>query len=193
MLPRWPRWRGLGFAASSLTARSGAYMADGYARRTRCRRMRHLFGSGPSGPPNLGAGCGDAYMACTGGDRVRGGVTAGVALQDTYQEIEDFPMCGGWKRSHEQAEKLPCGMLWSASPTCCGRAFRARRARRGPGAIWRWPGSRADPRGERAHPLWEERFMKVPAFRPEPSPMRCAPCTALARPNGGHPCRGGGA
>src|ERR1700675_2622479 len=143
--------------------KAAAYMADGYA------RASHRPGiclAQTIGAANLAAGLRDAYMACSPVIALTGGVDAASRYKHVYQEIEDFPM---W----EQVTKANFHVAAvERFPDLLRQAFRvATSAAPGPVHL-EMSGTHAQVLEREADltPCWEERFMKVPAFRPEPEP-----------------------
>lgn len=143
--------------------KAAAYMADGYARASRRPGMclAQTIGSA-----NLAAGLRDAYMACSPVIALTGGVDAASRYKHVYQEIEDFPM---W----EQVTKANFHVdATERFPDQLRQAFRvATSAAPGPVHL-EMSGTHAQVLEREADlvPFWEDRFMKVPAFRPEPEP-----------------------
>jgi acetolactate synthase-1/2/3 large subunit len=143
--------------------KAAAYMADGYARASRRPGMclAQTIGSA-----NLAAGLRDAYMACSPVIALTGGVTAASRYKHTYQEIEDFPMWEQVTKANFHVDAL------ERFPDLLRQAFRAATSA-APGPVHlELAGTHAQVLEGEAElmPCWEERFMKVPAFRPEPEP-----------------------
>jgi acetolactate synthase I/II/III large subunit len=143
--------------------KAAAYMADGYAR---AARRPGICLAQTIGSANLAAGLRDAYMACSPVIALTGGVTAATRYKHVYQEIEDFPMWEQVTKANFHVDAL------ERFPDLLRQAFRA--ATTGaPGPVHlEMAGTHAQVLEKDAElsPLWEERFMKVPAFRPEPEP-----------------------
>ncbi len=143
--------------------KAAAYMADGYARAS---RRPGICLAQTIGSANLAAGMRDAYMACSPVIALTGGVTAASRYRHVYQEIEDFPMWESVTKANFHVDAL------ERFPDLLRQAFRA--ATSGvPGPVHlEMAGTHAQVLESEADltPLWEERFMKVPAFRPEPEP-----------------------
>jgi len=143
--------------------KAAAYMADGYA------RASHRVGfclAQTIGSANLAAGLRDAYMACSPVIALTGGVDAGSRYKHVYQEIEDFPMWESVTKANFHVDAL------ERFPDLLRQAFRAATSG-APGPVHlEMAGTHAQVLESEADltPLWEERFMKVPAFRPEPEP-----------------------
>jgi acetolactate synthase-1/2/3 large subunit len=141
--------------------KAAAYMADGYA------RASHRPGiclAQTIGAANLAAGLRDAYMACSPVLALTGGVDAASRYRHVYQEIEDFPMWEQVTKANFHVDAL------ERFPDQLRQAFRvATSAAPGPVHL-EMAGTHAQvlEREVDLTPLWEDRFMKVPAFRPEP-------------------------
>ena len=143
--------------------KAAAYMADGYARAS---RRPGLCLSQTIGSANLAAGLRDAFMACSPVIALTGGNDAASRYKHVYQEIEDFPMWEQVTKANFQVDTL------ERFPDLLRQAFRvATSAAPGPVHL-ELSGTHAQVLEREAEltPLWEERFMKVPAFRPEPEP-----------------------
>jgi acetolactate synthase-1/2/3 large subunit len=143
--------------------KAAAYMADGYAR---AARRPGLCLAQTIGSANLAAGLRDAYMAGSPVIALTGGNDAMSRYKHVYQEIEDFPMWESVTKANFHVDAL------ERFPDLLRQAFRA--ATTGaPGPVHlEMSGTHAQVLEREADltPLWEERFMKVPAFRPEPEP-----------------------
>src|SRR5512145_2651999 len=143
--------------------KAAAYMADGYA------RASHRPGiclAQTVGSANLAAGLRDAYLACSPVIALTGDVTAASRYRHVYQEIEDFPMWEQVTKANFHVDAL------ERFPDLLRQAFRvATSAAPGPVHL-EMAGTHAQVLETEADlaPHWEERFMKVPAFRPEPEP-----------------------
>src|SRR5437773_686688 len=143
--------------------KAAAYMADAYARAS---RRPGICLSQTIGSANLAAGLRDAYLACSPVLALTGGVDAASRYKHVYQEIEDFPMWEQVTKANfhvDALERLP-GLL--------RQAFRAATSG-APGPVHlEMSGTHAQvlEREGELSPLGEERFMRVPAFRPEPEP-----------------------
>jgi acetolactate synthase I/II/III large subunit len=143
--------------------KAAAYMADGYARAV---RRPGICLAQTIGSANLAAGLRDAYMACSPVIALTGGVTAATRYKHVYQEIEDFPMWEQVTKANFHVDAL------ERFPDLLRQAFRAATSG-APGPVHlEMAGTHAQVLEKDAElaPLWEERFMKVPAFRPEPEP-----------------------
>jgi acetolactate synthase-1/2/3 large subunit len=143
--------------------KAAAYMADGYA------RASHRPGiclAQTVGSANLAAGLRDAYLASSPVIALTGGVTAASRYRHVYQEIEDFPMWEQVTKANFHVDTL------ERFPDLLRQAFRVATSS-APGPVHlEMSGTHAQVLESEADltPLWEERFMKVPAFRPEPEP-----------------------
>src|SRR4029450_13820942 len=143
--------------------KAAAYMADAYARAS---RRPGLCLAQTIGSANLAAGLRDAYMACSPVLALTGGVDAASRYRHVYQEIEDFPMWEQVTKANFHVDAL------ERFPDLLRQAFRAATSG-APGPVHlEMAGTHAQILEGEAEltPLWEERFMKVPAFRPEPEP-----------------------
>jgi acetolactate synthase I/II/III large subunit len=143
--------------------KAAAYMADGYA------RASHRPGiclAQTVGSANLAAGLRDAYLASSPVIALTGGVTAASRYRHVYQEIEDFSMWEQVTKANFHVDTL------ERFPDLLRQAFRVATSS-APGPVHlEMSGTHAQVLESEADltPLWEERFMKVPAFRPEPEP-----------------------
>jgi acetolactate synthase I/II/III large subunit len=149
--------------------KAAAYMADAYARAS---HRPGLCLAQTIGSANLAAGLRDAYMACSPVIALTGGNAAASRYKHVYQEIEDFPMWESVTKANFHVDTP------ERFPDLLRQAFRvATSAAPGPVHL-EMSGTHAQVLEREAEltPLWEERFMKVPAFRPEPEPdaMRAA-------------------
>ena len=143
--------------------KAAAYMADGYARAS---RRPGLCLSQTIGSANLAAGLRDAFMACSPVIALTGGNDAASRYKHVYQEIEDFPMWEQVTKANFQVDAL------ARFPDLLRQAFRVATSG-APGPVHlELAGTHAQilEREAELMPLWEERFMKVPAFRPAPEP-----------------------
>ncbi len=155
--------------------KAAAYMADGYARAS---HRPGLCLAQTIGSANLAAGLRDAFMACSPVIALTGGVDATTHYRHLYQEIEDFPMWEPVTKANFQVNAL------ERFPDLLRQAFRVATSG-APGPVHlEMSGTHAQvlEREGELTPRWEERFMTVPAFRPEPEPdaVRAA-LRALAR------------
>jgi acetolactate synthase-1/2/3 large subunit len=143
--------------------KAAAYMADGYARAS--RRPGFCLAQ-TIGSANLAAGLRDAYMASSPVLALTGGVDAATRYRHVYQEIEDFPMWESVTKANFHVDTV------ERFPDLLRQAFRVATSG-APGPV------HLEMSGTHAHvlereadltPIWEERFHRVPAFRPEPEP-----------------------
>jgi acetolactate synthase-1/2/3 large subunit len=141
--------------------KAAAYMADGYA------RASHHPGiclAQTIGSANLAAGLRDAYMACSPVVALTGGVDAGSRYKHLYQEIEDFPMWEQVTKGNFHVDAV------ERFPDLLRQAFRVATSL-APGPVHlEMSGTHAQVLECEAEltPFVEQRFMQVPAFRPEP-------------------------
>lgn len=143
--------------------KAAAYMADGYARAS---RRPGICLAQTIGAANLAAGLRDAYMAGSPMIALTGGVDAASRYKHVYQEIEDFPMWEQVTKANFHVDAV------ERFPDQLRQAFRvATSAAPGPVHL-EMSGTHAQVLEREADliPFWEDRFMKVPAFRPEPEP-----------------------
>jgi acetolactate synthase I/II/III large subunit len=143
--------------------KAAAYMADAYARAS---HRPGLCLAQTIGSANLAAGLRDAYMAGSPVIALTGGNDAGSRYRHVYQEIEDFPMWEPVTKANFQVDAL------ERFPDLLRQAFRVATSG-APGPVHlEMSGTHAQvlEREGDLTPVWEERFMKVPAFRPEPEP-----------------------
>jgi acetolactate synthase I/II/III large subunit len=143
--------------------KAAAYMADGYARAS---RRAGICLAQTIGSANLAAGLRDAYMACSPVIALTGGNDAASRYKHVYQEIEDFPMWEQVTKANFHVDTL------ERFPDLLRQAFRVATSS-APGPVHlEMSGTHAQVLEREADldPLWEERFMRVPAFRPEPEP-----------------------
>src|SRR5262244_28080 len=143
--------------------KAAAYMADAYARAS---RRPGVCLAQTIGSANLAAGLRDAYMACSPVIALTGGVTAASRYKHVYQEIEDFPMWESVTKGNFHVDAL------ERFPDLLRQAFRVATSG-APGPVHlEMSGTHAQVLEREADltPLWEPRFMTVPAFRPEPEP-----------------------
>jgi len=143
--------------------KAAAYMADGYARAS---RRPGICLAQTIGSANLAAGLRDAYMAGAPIIALTGGVAGGSRYKHVYQEIEDFPMWAQVTKANFHVDAP------ERFPDLLRQAFRVATSG-APGPVHlEMSGTHAQVLEREADltPLWEERFMTVPAFRPEPEP-----------------------
>src|SRR5229473_5960685 len=143
--------------------KAAAYMADAYARAS---HRPGLCLAQTIGSANLAAGLRDAYMAGSPVIALTGGNDASSRYKHVYQEIEDFPMWESVTKANFHVDAL------ERFPDLLRQAFRVATSG-APGPVHlEMSGTHAQvlEREGDLTPLWEGRFMKVPAFRPEPEP-----------------------
>jgi acetolactate synthase-1/2/3 large subunit len=143
--------------------KAAAYMADGYAR---AARRPGLCLAQTIGSANLAAGLRDAFMAGSPVLALTGGVDPATRYRHVYQEIEDFPMWEPVTKANFHVD-VP-----ERFPDLLRQAFRVATSG-APGPVHlEMLGNHAQVLEREAEltPLWEERFTRVPAFRPEPEP-----------------------
>ncbi|HMH48652.1 MAG TPA: thiamine pyrophosphate-binding protein [Candidatus Acidoferrum sp.] len=143
--------------------KAAAYMADAYARAS---HRPGLCLAQTIGSANLAAGLRDAYMAGSPVIALTGGNDASSRYKHVYQEIEDFPMWESVTKANFQVDAL------ERFPDLLRQAFRVATSG-APGPVHlEMSGTHAqvlEHEGDLT-PVWEQRFMTVPAFRPEPEP-----------------------
>jgi acetolactate synthase I/II/III large subunit len=143
--------------------KAAAYMADAYARAS---YRPGVCLAQTIGSANLAAGLRDAYMACSPVIALTGGNDASSRYKHVYQEIEDFPMWESVTKANFHVDTL------ERFPDLLRQAFRVATSG-APGPVHlEMSGTHAQvlEREGDLTPVWEQRFMKVPAFRPEPEP-----------------------
>lgn len=139
--------------------KAAAYMADGYARAS--GRPGVCMGQ-QIGASNLAAGLRDPYMACTPLIAITGGPALGWRYKHAYQEVEDFSQFDSVTKFSARVDDV------SRLPDLLRQAFReATSGTPGPahlqirGSHGQFVEVDAD-----LEMLVEERFTRVPAFRP---------------------------
>ncbi|HEY7490063.1 MAG TPA: thiamine pyrophosphate-binding protein [Candidatus Tectomicrobia bacterium] len=145
--------------------KAAAYMADGYARAS---HKPGICMAQTVGAANLAAGLRDAYLASSPVIAITGGRQPETKYRHVYQEIEDLPMFSTVTKFNAQVDTV------ERLPDILRQAFRA--ATTGaPGPV------HLELRGSHGHVaedeadlelLFEEQFMRYPAFRPEPEGER---------------------
>jgi acetolactate synthase I/II/III large subunit len=145
--------------------KAAAYMADGYAR---AARKPGVCMAQTVGAANLAAGLRDAYLASSPVIAITGGRQPETKYRHVYQEIEDLPMFSTVTKFNAQVDTV------ERLPDILRQAFRT--ATTGaPGPV------HLELRGSHGHVveeegdlelLFEEQFMRYPAFRPEPEGER---------------------
>ncbi|MFL5376768.1 MAG: thiamine pyrophosphate-binding protein [Myxococcales bacterium] len=141
--------------------KAAAYMADGYARA--CGRpgicMAQVVGA-----LNLAAGLRDAYLAHSPVIAMTGGRDPKTTFRGVYQEVDDVP-------AFEPVTKLNATVdAVERFPDLLRQAFRVA-VSGAPGPVhlqFRGNEGQIDAEEAELDPLCEERFARVPPFRPEP-------------------------
>jgi acetolactate synthase-1/2/3 large subunit len=143
--------------------KAAAYMADGYA------RAAHRPGvcmAQTVGAANLAAGLRDAYMACSAVIAITGGRQPQSKYRHAYQEIDDFPMFDLVTKFNAQVDVV------ERFPDLLRQAFRAATSGAPRPVHLQLRGNHghvAEDQGD-LELIVEERFKRIPAFRPEPEP-----------------------
>ncbi|HVB76202.1 MAG TPA: thiamine pyrophosphate-binding protein [Candidatus Nitrosotalea sp.] len=143
--------------------KAAAYMADGYAR---AALRPGLCMAQAVGGANLAAGLKDAYMAGSPVIALTGGPYEESRFKHVYQEIRDYQMFDAvtkWHASIEAAERLPDLLRQAYRAATTGAPGPVHLEVRG-----HW-GQAIEGEIE-AEPVPEERFTRLPAFRPRPEP-----------------------
>jgi acetolactate synthase-1/2/3 large subunit len=143
--------------------KAAAYMADGYAR---AGRRPGVCMAQTVGASNLAAGLKDAYLACSPVVAISGGPVANSRYRFAYQEIEDFTMFRPVTKFSGRVESV------ERLPDLLRQAFRvATTGTPGPTHL-ELPGEQGQQVFGSANLdlLFEERFSRLPPFRPEPEP-----------------------
>lgn len=145
--------------------KAAAYMADGYA------RASHKPGiclAQNVGAANLAAGLRDAFLANSAVIALTGGADLESRYRHVYQEIEDFSMFDPVTKLNVEVEKV------ERLPDLMRQAFRT--ATTGtPGPVHlRLQGRHGNILEEEGNlePVFEEQFMRYPAYRPEATTER---------------------
>src|SRR3982750_3120175 len=152
--------------------KAAAYMADGYAR----------AGGKPGvcmaqviGALNLAAGLRDAYLAHSPVIAFTGGRDPKTKFRKVYQEVDDVPGFEPVTKPHATVHDL------SRFPDMVRQAFRVA-VSGAPGPVHlQFRGNEGQIDAEEAEMDWaaEERFARVPPFRPEPDPASIGSALAL--------------
>lgn len=140
--------------------KAAVYMADGYAR---VSGRPGVCGAQVVGAANLAAGLRDPYLACTPMIAITGGPYPNTRNRHTYQQIEDFPLFKPVTKSSALVDSI------DRLPDVLRQAFRtATTGTPGPVHI-EMTGHQADLEDAEADfdMLVEEKFGKVPPFRPQ--------------------------
>jgi acetolactate synthase-1/2/3 large subunit len=143
--------------------KAAVYMADGYARAT--GRPGISFAQAV-GAANLAAGLRDPYLACTPLVVFTGGPYAHTRHRNTYQEIDDRPLFVPLTKFNAQVDTI------TRLPDVLRQAFRAATTSTPGPAHVQLQGHLGELEQQTAEfeVLAEERFSRVPAFRPGPEP-----------------------
>src|SRR5438094_9812554 len=141
--------------------KSAAYMADGYARASGkpgvC--MAQVIGA-----LNLAAGLRDAYLAHSPVIAMTGGRDPTTKFRKVYQEIDDVPAFEPVTKFNATIDDV------ARFPDMVRQAFRVATSGT-PGPVhlqFRGNEGQIDAEESEMEPLTEERFARVPSFRPEP-------------------------
>src|SRR4051812_47482247 len=141
--------------------KAAAYMADGYARA--CGRpgicMAQVVGA-----LNLAAGLRDAYLAHSPVIAMTGGRDAKTKFRGVYQEVDDVPAFEPVTKFNATVDAV------ERFPDLLRQAFRVA-VSGAPGPVhlqFRGNEGQIDAEEAELDPLCEERFARVPPFRPEP-------------------------
>jgi acetolactate synthase-1/2/3 large subunit len=143
--------------------KAAAYMADGYAR---AARRPGVCMAQTVGAANLAAGLRDAYMACSAVIAITGGRQPQSKYRHAYQEIDDFPMFDLVTKFNAQVdvvERFPDLLRQALRAATSGAPRPVHLQLRGN------HGHVAEDQGD-LELIVEERFKRIPAFRPEPEP-----------------------
>jgi acetolactate synthase I/II/III large subunit len=152
--------------------KAAAYMADGYARAT---GRPGVCMAQAVGGANLAAGLKDAWLAASPLIALTGGPYDFSRGRHTYQQTDDRPLFGAltkWSEQVPTAERLP---------DLLRQAFRVATSGR-PGPVHlELAGHLGELEDERAEldSSVEERFARLPAFRPRPEPEAVAEAARL--------------
>src|SRR4051812_18505499 len=143
--------------------KAAVYMADGYARAT--GRPGISFAQAV-GAANLAAGLRDPYLACTPMVVFTGGPYAHTRHRHAYQEIDDRPLFEPLTKYNAQVDTI------TRLPDILRQAFRAATTGTPGPAHIQLPGHLAELEQQTAdlEVVAEERFRRVPPFRPRPEP-----------------------
>jgi acetolactate synthase-1/2/3 large subunit len=143
--------------------KAAAYMADGFAR---VARRPGLCMAQQIGSVNLAAGLRDPYMGCSPVIAISGGPYPFTRHRNTYQEIDGFPVFEPVTKFNAQVDSL------DRVPDLLRQAFRAATSGKPRPAHLQLVGHLAELDAEEAdlEVVVDERFSRLPAFRPEPEP-----------------------
>lgn len=156
--------------------KAAAYMADGFAR---AARRPGICMAQTIGASNLAAGLKDAYMACAPVIAITGGSTPETRYRYAYQEIEDFRLFDPVTKFNAQVDAV------ERLPDLLRQAFRAATTGTPRPVHLELLGAQGEVTAGKTADLEvvvEERFSRVPAFRPvaDDDSLRAA-ARALAR------------
>src|SRR5256886_2406248 len=167
--------------------KSAAYMADGYARA--CGRpgvcMAQVIGA-----LNLAAGLRDAYLAHSPVIAFTGGREPKTKFRKVYQEVDDIPAFEPVTKFNATVDAV------ERFPDMVRQAFRVA-VSGAPGPVhlqFRGNEGQIDVEEADLEPVCDERFARVPPFRPEPDAQLVGTAVGLAEPaeRPGLGARGGG-
>ena len=153
--------------------KAAAYMADGYARAS---GKPGVCMAQQIGASNLAAGLRDGFMACTPMIAITGGSVPGSRYRHAYQEVEDVGQFDAVTKFSAQVDDV------KRLPDLMRQAFRAATSGAPGPAHLRMSGLHGGVIGDMETdlaPLVEQKFTRVPAFRPEPEPDRVREALAL--------------
>src|SRR5437588_10282687 len=140
---------------------AAAYMADGYARAT---GKPGVCMAQVVGPLNLAAGLRDAWLAHSPVIAFTGGRLPGTKFRKVYQEIDDMPAFEPVTKFNATVDDV------ARFPDMVRQAFRVATSGT-PGPVhlqFRGNEAQVDLEEAEMEPLTEERFARVPPFRPAP-------------------------
>ena len=144
--------------------KAAAYMADGYARAT---GRPGVCMAQTVGAANLAAGLRDAWLSCSPVIALTGGPYIHTRARQTYQQVDDFPLFAPLTKFSAQTGSV------ERLPDLVRQAFRVATSGK-PGPVHlelegHW-GEIPEEQVAELEVMVEERFTRVPAFRPEPEP-----------------------
>jgi acetolactate synthase-1/2/3 large subunit len=141
--------------------KAAAYMADGYARAS---GRPGICMAQVVGALNLAAGLRDAYLAHSPVIAMTGGRDPKTKFRQVYQEVDDVPAFEAVTKLNATVDEV------ARIPDMVRQAFRAA-VSGAPGPVhlqFRGNEGQLDAEEAEMEPLVEERFARVPPFRPEP-------------------------
>jgi acetolactate synthase I/II/III large subunit len=152
--------------------KAAAYMADGYARAT---GKPGICMAQAVGAANLAVGLRDAALAASPMIAVTGGPSARTRGRRTYQQSDDLPIFAPLTKESVQVSSV------ERLPDVIRQAFRtATTGRPGPVHVeLEGHFGELDEQSGSLEVLVEDRFARVPAFRPEPEPQAVAEAARL--------------